>query len=455
VPDISLSASADHDGYFVYTGGSLQVYGGTSISAPSFAGIAALLNQSLGSGGVGNINPNLYALAPAGWGTGMFHDITSGNNLVTIPCPRRSPNCGTTAVGFSAGVGYDQATGLGSVDAYKLVTGWNTGSAAPVTPITTVTLHSNLSAVASNEVVYLTATIASTSGVTPQGSVTFSIGSTSLGSATLTGSAGTATATLAVNGSQLPVGSGTVTATYNNSSSASVSVSVTATGSGATSTPAITSVANGASFKSTFSPGSILSVFGSQLSPSAQSASAVPLPISALGVAALVNGVAAPVYYVGPGQLNIQIPYETQPNSTATLSVNNNGQVTTSTFQVAAASPGIFTDSNGALVPTSSASAGQELAFYVTGAGAVSPAISTGAAPASSTAITSLPKPVQAATVTIGGVNATIDFIGIPAGLVGVTQINLQIPGGLATGAQPVVVTIGGIASAPAMVRIN
>src|ERR1700722_18085761 len=43
VPDVSLNASADHDGYFVYTGGKLEVYGGTSIDAPSFAGLTALL----------------------------------------------------------------------------------------------------------------------------------------------------------------------------------------------------------------------------------------------------------------------------------------------------------------------------------------------------------------------------------------------------------------------------
>jgi uncharacterized protein (TIGR03437 family) len=456
VPDVALSASADHDGYFVYTGGSLQVYGGTSVSAPSFAGLAALLNQAQGSGGLGNINPNLYALAPAGWSSGMFHDITTGNNIVTVPCPRRSPNCGTTPVGFSAGPGYDQTTGLGTVDAYKLISGWSGGSSTPPTnPVTSLTLHSNLSAVSPNEVVYLTATLTSTDGTTPQGSVSFSIDGTSLGTAALTGSAGTATATLAVNSSQLPLGAGTFAASYNNSSSASVSVSVTASGSGATSTPAISGVANGASFKSTFAPGSILSVFGSQLSPTAQAASAVPLPISTLGVEVLVNGIAAPLYYVGPGQLNVQIPYETPANSTAVVSVNNNGQVTTQSFQVAAASPGIFTDTTGALVPTASASTGQEIGFYITGAGAVSPAISTGAAPASSTALANLPMPVQATTVTIGGANATIDFIGIPAGLVGVTQINVTVPSGIASGAQPVIVTVGGIQSAPATVRIN
>ena len=453
VPDVSLSASADHDGYLVYTDGSLQVYGGTSVPTPSFAGLTALLNQSLGSGGVGNINPRLYSLAQTN--PGMFHDVTSGNNIVTVPCPKRSPNCVSTAVGYSAGPGYDQTTGLGSVDAYKLVTGWNGGSPTPTGQLPSVTLLSNLNTVASTDVMYLIATVSATDGTTPSGSVTFAIGGTPLGSAALTGSAGTATATLVVNGSQLPLGTGTITAAFNSANSAPVTVSVTASGSGSSGKPAITSIANGASFQQTFAPGSILSVFGSQLSPATQSASSVPLPISTEGVAALVNGVAAPLYYVAAGQLNLQIPYDTAANSTAVLSINNNGQVTTKSFQVAAASPGIFMDATGALVPQATATRGQEIAFYVTGIGAVSPAISTGAAPASSTAISDLPKPTQTTTVTIGGVQANIDFIGITPGLVGVTQINVGVPGGIATGAQPVVVKVGAVASAAATLTIT
>ncbi|MGB6945034.1 MAG: protease pro-enzyme activation domain-containing protein [Bryobacteraceae bacterium] len=455
VPDVSLNASDDHDGHLVYTSGSLQVYGGTSLSAPSFAGLTALLNQKLGSGGVGNINPNLYSLAQSN--AGIFHDVTTGNNIVTVACPRRQTNCAATPVGYYAGVGYDQTTGLGSVDAYKMVMGWNGGTVTPppTAPVTNVTLLSNLSTVAQNEVVYLTATVTAADGTTPSGSVSFSIAGTSLGSAALTGSAGTATATLAVNALRLPVGTGTITATYNSASSASVTVSVTASGSGSASTPAITSVSNGASFKPSFAPGAILSVFGSNLSPVTASASSVPLPLSISGVAVLVNGVAAPLYYAAAGQLNVQIPYETTANSPAVLSINNNGQVTTQTFQVAAAAPGIFTDSTGALVPTPSAAPGQEVAFYITGAGAVSPAISDGAAPAASTVLADLPKPEQGTTVTIGGVQAAIDFIGIPAGLVGVTQINVQVPNGIAAGSQPVVVTVDGVPSPAATIRIT
>jgi uncharacterized protein (TIGR03437 family) len=168
----------------------------------------------------------------------------------------------------------------------------------------------------------------------------------------------------------------------------------------------------------------------------------------------LVNGVAAPLYYVSASQLNVQIPYSTAVGK-AVLSVNNNGQVVTQSFQVAATAPGIFTYPSGALVPTPSAAPGQEIAFYIAGAGAVTPAISTGAAPAASTALADLPAPVGKPIVTIGGVGATIDFIGIPAGLVGVMQINVQVPSGIAAGVQPVIVTVGGVTSAQATVTIT
>jgi uncharacterized protein (TIGR03437 family) len=454
VPDISLNASDAHDPYMVYTSGSLQAYGGTSVPTPSFAGMIVLLNQKLGTSGVGNINPKLYSLAQSS--PGIFHDVTTGNNIVTVSCPRRQITCNATPVGYNAGVGYDQATGLGSVDAYKLVMDWNGGSVTPPpTSNANITLLSNLSTVSANDVVYLTATVTSTDGTTPSGSVSFSIAGISLGSAALSGSAGRATATLAVNGLQLPAGSGTITAAYNGSSSASVAISVTQSGSGSNGAPAITSVTNGASFQQGFAPGSVFSVFGSGLSPVTQSVSNAPLPVSISGVEVLVNGIAAPLYYVAPGQLNLQIPYETTVGGSAVVSVNNNGTVTTQAFPVAAAAPGIFTDASKQLVPTSSAAVGQEIAFYITGAGAVQPSIPDGAAPAASTAIADLPLPAQRATVTIGGATATIDFIGIPWGLVGVTQVNVTVPNGIQAGAQPVVVNVGGVSSAPASISIT
>jgi subtilase family serine protease len=127
VPDVSLPASPSHDGYLFFTAGKMQVVGGTSAGAPTFAAIALLLNHYLVSNGampapgLGNMNPRLYSLAGAN--ASVFHDVTSGNNMVSV-CSGRFRTCTSHPVGFSAGAGYDQVTGLGSVDAYNLITGW-------------------------------------------------------------------------------------------------------------------------------------------------------------------------------------------------------------------------------------------------------------------------------------------------------------------------------------------
>jgi hypothetical protein len=127
VPDIALNASPDHDPYLICDAGwctngyrnsqtFLDVVGGTSAAAPAFAGIVALINQKT-HGRQGNINPALYALASSA--PAAFHDITTGSNIV--PCVVGKPNCTTGTMGYSAGPGYDQVTGLGSVDAFNLV----------------------------------------------------------------------------------------------------------------------------------------------------------------------------------------------------------------------------------------------------------------------------------------------------------------------------------------------
>jgi subtilase family serine protease len=237
LPDVSMTASADHVGYLVYTGGTREVFGGTSVPTPVMAGVAALMNHLLVARGVqanpgmGNMNPGFYALAKNS--PDVFHDITEGNNIVTVPCPRN--RCTPTPVGYNAGPGYDNVTGLGSFDVFKLAMAW---AGVPSSGTTSISLLSNLRNLSATDMTYLTATVTGANGSTPSGSVTFSAGSTPLGSAALVGSAGTATATLVVRGSQLPVGSATITATYNPSGSASatatvtVSVSSTTTGNG-------------------------------------------------------------------------------------------------------------------------------------------------------------------------------------------------------------------------------
>jgi subtilase family serine protease len=148
VPDLALNTSPDHDGYLFCSedgpngtiqtsctvgfrdgaGGNLTVVGGTSAAAPTFSAILTLIEQDIGSDGLANINPNLYSLAASN--PSAFNDVKTGNNIV--PCTEGTTGCPATApfqYGFSAGVGYDQVTGLGSVNANTLASVWNDSTA--------------------------------------------------------------------------------------------------------------------------------------------------------------------------------------------------------------------------------------------------------------------------------------------------------------------------------------
>jgi subtilase family serine protease len=229
VPDISVTASPDHDGYIFCTnvgaGGTyvgscangiaqavadFSIVGGTSASTPVFAGIVTLLNQSLGNTaagtGLGNINPTLYQLfqtAPS-----VFHDVTTGSNIV--PCQSGTTGCPKTTpfqYGYSARAGYDQVTGLGSVDANLFVTQLSgkvpSATALSILPAPPVNAGTSVS---------LTATVKPSivSTKTPSGTVTFSDATLGkLGTGTLN-SSGVATLT----STTLAGASYSITATY-------------------------------------------------------------------------------------------------------------------------------------------------------------------------------------------------------------------------------------------------
>jgi subtilase family serine protease len=155
LPDVTLSASNFHDPYLLCSGtntpqgllscsnqfrdssGGLDAVGGTSAGAPTFAGIIALLDQAVDPTGLGSVNHELYALAAST--PSAFHDIKSGDNKQpctagtpsTIPMAQRCPTTAPLQIGYAAGVGYDLASGLGSVDAHKLVTSWPGFSVTP------------------------------------------------------------------------------------------------------------------------------------------------------------------------------------------------------------------------------------------------------------------------------------------------------------------------------------
>ena len=246
VPDLALNASALHDPYLICsedgengaivstcTSGfrdantDLDPIGGTSCAAPTFAAIVALLNESLGSSGLGNINPSLYALAVSN--PTAFHDVTTGNNIV--PCKSGTPDCpsGTTQFGFSAGVGYDQVTGLGSVNAGVLFAAWPASRSASSIAIS----HVSATNVYQGTSVTFTVAVSPSAGV---GSVSFSArnngSSTALGTTTLNipyqpSNPNTGTATFTT--SALPPGTNSVTATYQGDATHGASTSVATT----------------------------------------------------------------------------------------------------------------------------------------------------------------------------------------------------------------------------------
>jgi len=171
------------------------------------------------------------------------------------------------------------------------------------------------------------------------------------------------------------------------------------------------------------------------------------LPQYLAGFEATVNGVTAPLYYVSPNQVNIQIPYETQPGAAALVVGNPYVNSNNYNLQIVPATPGIFMTNGKTAAPFSSAARGQTTTLFITGEGQVLPTLATGASPGPGTPLAQLPKPRLPVTLTVGGQTATISFIGIPSGLVGVTQINYQVPADAPSGVQAVVVTVGGVAS--------
>lgn len=214
----------------------------------------------------------------------------------------------------------------------------------------------------------------------------------------------------------------------------------------------ISAAGNAYSFKTVASPGMVMTIYGTQLANSLQVAGSVPLPYSLDGVSAAVNGIAAPLFYTSPGQLNIQVPYEAGAGP-AVLGINNRGQIAGYQFQITPSAPGIVSDVEGGAVPAVSVRPGGIGVIYISGEGDVTPALRTGQAP-TGTSAAALPKPRLPLSLTVGGIQAFIQFAGVPQGVVGLTQINFVVPSSVPPGVQPVVVTVNGVSSPASTITV-
>jgi minor extracellular serine protease Vpr len=215
-------------------------------------------------------------------------------------------------------------------------------------------------------------------------------------------------------------------------------------------------------------PGSIVSIFGIALSSvPVASASQAPLPTSLGGTTATFSGnlgggrtqsVQLPLFYSSSSQVNAQIPFEALPGTTATLALSVDGQASTPiTLQITSYNPGLFSRTQdgagpGAILHSSSgvpvsadapAQPGETVSLYATGLGAVNNGPATGAAATASP----LSKTQATPLVTIGGLPAVVTYSGLAPGFVGLYQVNVTVPTGLATGDNTVVLNMGGASS--------
>ncbi len=226
-------------------------------------------------------------------------------------------------------------------------------------------------------------------------------------------------------------------------------------------TPALSAIANAASFtKGAVSPGEIVTLFGSTLGPSNLVASKITtagtLDSSLAGTRVYFDGIPAPLLYTVSGQVSAIVPYSVAGRTTTIVQTEWNGvRSAPQEVPVSASAPGIFVLDNqgqGAIVnqdatinfPATPAPAGSIVSIYATGEGEVSPAVPDGQIIGDI-----LPTPKLPVSVTIGGQPAEVIYAGGSPGLAsGLLQLNVRIPDGL-TGRQQVILKVGDATSQP------
>uniref|UniRef100_Q01P57 IPT/TIG domain-containing protein n=1 Tax=Solibacter usitatus (strain Ellin6076) TaxID=234267 RepID=Q01P57_SOLUE len=199
----------------------------------------------------------------------------------------------------------------------------------------------------------------------------------------------------------------------------------------------VTSAASFAPSGNPIAPGEFIALFGSGLANSPQTAR-VPYPTNLNGVTVSINGKLAPLYFVSPGQINAIVPYSTT-GPTATIVVQNGTNSNTVTVPVAATAPGVFTADQsgsgiGAMRHTDAtatiidaghpAAPGETIQIYLTGMGAVNPAVADGTAGT----ITTLYQTISDVVVLVAGQPATVLFKGLAPGFPGLYQFNVTLP---------------------------
>ncbi len=199
-------------------------------------------------------------------------------------------------------------------------------------------------------------------------------------------------------------------------------------------------------------PGSIFALFGVDLATDQSQAQTVPLPTKLLTTTLTINGEKAPLFYVSTGQIDAQMPLDIQGNTVASVIVTNGTSVSNAAavYVPATGTPGIgFYSTDHAVVinadgnlnsASDQAAVDDVVVAYFTGGGPVTASgpLATGAAsPGGKSPVTG------DNSVTVGGVQAVVQYMGLSPGSVGLYQANFVVPQ-LDKGSYPLVITIAG-----------
>jgi uncharacterized protein (TIGR03437 family) len=229
-------------------------------------------------------------------------------------------------------------------------------------------------------------------------------------------------------------------------------------------TPVLRSVVGAASYRpEAIAPGGLVALFGANLASDVAKPGRIPLPNTLNGTRVTINGVLAPLLYVSPNQINVQVPFEIEPWN-AKVSVAHWDQSASLTVVVAQAGPGIFTWNGqgtgpaailhaGDLSPVNDASPahpGEALAIYCTGLGRLSGSVATGNAPP-----VPPPETVLRPEVRVAGRPAAVTYSGAAPQFVGLYQVNIVAPADTPAGLQPLVLSINGVDSNTVQVAVR
>jgi hypothetical protein len=209
-------------------------------------------------------------------------------------------------------------------------------------------------------------------------------------------------------------------------------------------------------------PGNIVQIYGSGLASATATPATLPLPTSMNGTSVVIGGVRAPLFYISPGQINAQIPFELAPGNQYQLIVNANGQLTTpQSLQLNGGTPAILNFSSGAVVAqhldgmlvkdTAPAAPGEFVVIYASGLGATDIPVPSGSASPSDPPARVADMPV----LTLNGNTIKVLFAGLTPGLVGLYQVNFQVPEDAKTGNYNLVLTQSGTPSNRTVLNIQ